>query len=367
MSQRQGAIPYQLIREMMQSGYIQGADEAIIQPASLDLRITDTVYRMRGSYLPRKHETIADIVSRGALFPHPIDRPLEQNGIYLIKLQESLKLPPGIHASTSNKSSSGRINLRGRLLVDGVPRFDEVPAGHHGSLWIEVVPKSFPILLHPGDRINQMRFFHGDARLSTLEHRMTYDRFQLLRDTQGAPIPASEEYVGRGITMTVDLTSVETIGWRAKTTAWSVLDTAKYDHDRHDFFDPVPRPKNGEIILHPEAFFILATKEKITVPPNFAAEMAAYDASKGEFRSHFAGFFDPGFGWNENDQERGKIGVLEVEAYSHDFVLRDGQPICLMVFEHMLSTPEHLYGESLQSNYARQQGPKLAKWFKDES
>lgn len=367
MSQRQGAIPYQLIREMMQSGYIQDADASMIQPASLDLRITDTVYRMRGSYLPRKNETVTDIVSRGALFPHPIDRPLEQNGIYLIKLQESLRLPPGIHATTSNKSSSGRINLRGRLIVDSVPRFDEVPAGHHGSLWIEVVPKSFPILLHPGDRINQMRFFHGDPRLSALEHRMAFDRFHLLRDAHGNMLPASEEYVGRGITMTVDLTSTDIVGWRAKTTAWNVLDTGRYDHDARDFFDPVPRPKNGEIILHPEAFFILATKEKIVTPPTFAAEMAAYDASKGEFRSHFAGFFDPGFGWHTEDTQRGKIGVLEVEAYSHDFVLRDGQPICLMVFEHMLATPEKLYGESLNSNYARQQGPKLAKWFKDNS
>ncbi len=365
MPQRQGAVPYQLIREMMQSGYIQGADPSMIQPASLDLRITDTVYRMRGSYLPRKNETIADIVSRGALFPHPIDRPLEQNGIYLIKLQESLSLPPGIHATTSNKSSSGRINFRGRLIVDGVPRFDEVPAGHHGCLWIEVVPKSFPVLLHPGDRINQMRFFHGDPRLSNLEHRMAYDRFHLLRDAMGKPIDPTEEYVGRGITMTVDLSSIETIGWQAKNTAWNVLDTARYDHDPQDFFDPVPRPKNGELVLYPEAFFILATKEKIIVPPLFAAEMAAYDASKGEFRSHFAGFFDPGWGWRNPEEDQGTIGVLEVEAYSHAFVLRDGQPICLMVFEHVLTSPEKLYGEPLQSNYGRQSGPRLAKWFKD--
>jgi dCTP deaminase len=364
MSQRQGAIPYQLIREMIQAGYIKNASEAAIQPASLDLTLTDEVYRMRGSYLPRRGESMRDIVERGSLFKHTIDRPLEQNGIYLIRLQETLQLPSGIHATVSNKSSSGRINLRGRLLADGVPRFDEVPAGYQGSLWIEVIPKSFPVLLHAGDRVNQMRFFHGDARLSTLEHRMAFDRYHLLRAQDGTHLPSSPENVGRGVTMTVDLTSTEIIGWKAKATAWSILDTAKFDHDPNDFFEPVPRPKSGELVLHPEAFFILATKEKIITPPVYATEMAAYDSSKGEFRSHFAGFFDPGWGWSENDQDRGTIGVLEIEAYSHDFVLRDGQPICLMVYEHMLAVPEQLYGSDLKSNYTGQAGPRLAKWFK---
>ena len=138
----------------------------------------------------------------------------------------------------------------------------------------------------------------------------------------------------------------------------------RFDHDPADFFEPVTRPKSGELVIHPEAFYILSTKEKIITPPNFATEMAAYDSSKGEFRSHFAGFFDPGWGWRENDAERGTIAVLEVEAYSHDFVLRDGQPICLMVYDRLVATPEKLYGENIQSHYHMQQGPKLAKWFK---
>ncbi|MSR85202.1 2'-deoxycytidine 5'-triphosphate deaminase [Candidatus Uhrbacteria bacterium] len=376
MSDKQGAIPYQLLREMIEAGYIQGSAIEALQPASLDLTLTDEIYRMRGSYLPRLGESIQEILNRGALFRHDVIRPLEQNGIYLIKLAETLALPPGIHATSSNKSSSGRINLRGRLLADGVPRFDEIPArssdergsptaaGYHGSLWLEVIPKSFPVLLHPGHRINQIRFFHGDAKLSSLEHRIAFDRFGLLRTIAGARIAPTVENVRRGITMTVDLTSQEIIGWRSKTTAWSVLDMGKYDHDPADFFEPVPRPKSGELVIHPEAFYILATKEKIITPPNFATEMAAYDSSKGEFRSHFAGFFDPGWGWRENDVERGTIAVLEVEAYSHDFVLRDGQPICLMVYDRMLAPPEKLYGEGIQSHYHTQQGPRLAKWFK---
>jgi dCTP deaminase len=366
MPDRQGAIPFQLIREMMQSGYIRDAKPEHIQPASLDLSVTADIYRMRGSYLPRKGERIEDIVKRGSLFPHPADRPLEQNGIYLIRLGESLALPPGVHATSSNKSSSGRINLRGRLLADGVPRFDDIPAGYAGTLWIEVSPKSFPVLLHPGDRINQIRFFHGDARLSAFEHRLAYDRFGLLRDAVGRRLPADDDRLGSGVTMTVDLTTHDIIGWKAKTTPWAVLDTAKFDHDPQEFFEPVPRPKSGELVLRPEAFYILATKERILTPPTYATEMAAYDASKGEFRSHFAGFFDPGWGWRDRDEDRGTIAVLEVEAYSHDFVLRDGQPICLMVYERMLTAPEKLYGADLSSHYAVQSGPRLAKWFKSQ-
>lgn len=364
MAEKQGAIPYQLIREMIRAGYIRGADEAAIQPSSLDLTVTDEIYRMRGSYLPRTGEPMSAITDRGGLFKHPIERPLEQNGIYLIRLAETLNLPPGIHATTSNKSSTGRINLRGRLIAEGVPRFDDVPSGYSGSLWIEVIPKSFPILLHVGDHLNQIRFLHGDARLSTLEHRMMYDRYHVLRSLEGAKLPAHPESVGRGITMTVDLATEDIIGWRAKPTAWNVLDTARFDHEPRDFFEPVPRPTSGELIIRPEAFYILATRERIITPPEYATEMAAYDASKGEFRSHFAGFFDPGWGWRERDEDRGNIAVLEIEAYSHDFVLRDGQPICLMVYERMIAQPEKLYGIDLKSNYGQQRGPRLAKWFK---
>lgn len=349
---------------MIHAGYVKNASDACLQPASLDLTLTDDVYRMRGSYLPRPGETIAQIVERGSLFKHSIERPLEHNGIYLIRLNETLQLPAGIHATVSNKSSSGRINLRGRLVADGVPRFDDIPAGYAGSLWAELIPKSFPVLVHPGDRINQMRFFHGEAKLSGLEHGLVLDRYGLLRTQDNVRIPSSSANVGRGITMTVDLSASDVIGWRAKTAVRSVLDTARYDHDPDDFFEPIARPKSDELVLHPEAFFILSTKEKIITPPAYAAEMAAYDSSKGEFRSHFAGFFDPGFGWKQQDADRGTIAVLEVEAYSHDFVLRDGQPICLMVFEHMLATPEKTYGDDLQSNYHGQSGARLAKWFK---
>jgi dCTP deaminase len=369
MPNHPGALPYQTIREMLQSGYVAGADERHIQPSSLDLSITDEVYRMRGSYLPRPGEPIKDIITRGALYKASIDYPLERGGIYLIRLNEKLKLPKDIHASVSNKSSSGRIDLRARLLADGLARFDSIPPGYQGSLWIEIAPKSFPVRLHPGDRINQIRFFFGNAKLNALEHRFAFDRHVFLRDKQGQRV--DDGHVGQdGITMTIDLmgnggsNDDSLIGWRSHPGPWSVLDTARFDHDPLDFFEPLYRPKNGELILVPGAFYILATKEKIVVPPHLAAEMAPYDPSKGEFRSHFAGFFDPGFGWHQDDALRGTDAVLEVEAFGHECVVHDGQPICLMVYERMLHTPDQLYGSDLKSNYAGQQGPKLAKWFK---
>lgn len=361
---RHGAIPYQIIREMMEAGYISGAKPEHVQPASLDLTLSDEVYRLRGSYLPKQAETIEALVKRGTLYRHDLHLPLEVDGIYLIRLNERLKLPPGIHATTSNKSSSGRINLRGRLLADGVTRFDIIPAGYEGSLWIELVPKSFPVKVHPGDRINQLRLFHGESRLGSLEHHMLFDRYGLLREPGKEKLDSNKYVIDRGVVMTLDLTAHKTVGWRGKRTDSVILDTRTFDHDPHDFFEPVPRPKAGEIIVRPGDFYILSTKEMVMVPPQHAAEMAPYDETIGEFRSHFAGFFDPGFGWDKNDTERGTIAVLEVEAHSHDFVMRDNQPICLMVYEHMLQHPDHLYGKDLQSNYTEQTGPRLAKWFR---
>lgn len=364
MVNRPGAIPYQLVREMMASGYIRDADTAAIQPSSLDLTVTNEVYRLRGSYLPRPGERVEDIAKHASLYKTNLDLPLEIGGVYLIRLQESLELPPSIRATSSNKSSSGRIDLRSRLLADGVSRYDSIPAGYIGSLWLEIVPMSFPVKLYPGDRVNQIRFFHGEARLSSLEHRMMYDRYRLLRDAGGETVRPTDEVIRDGVTMTIDLSSDGIIGWWAKRGATNILDTHKFDHDPHDFFEPIQKPKNGELTLRPETFYILVTKEKIIVPPTLAAEMANYDPSKGEFRSHFAGFFDPGWGWSDREEDRGTAAVLEVEAYGHESIIRDGQPICLMVYERLLAPPEKAYGQELKSNYTGQSGPRLAKWFK---
>jgi dCTP deaminase len=364
MIDRPGAIPSQLIAEMCSAGYVQNSNPACLSPSSLDLTITDQCFRMRGSYLPRKGERIDSIITHGSLYKHSLDRPLEIDGTYLIKITETLNLPQGIHATSNSKSSSGRINLRTRLLANGIPRFDSIPAGYSGDLWIEIVPKSFPVLLHPGDRLNQIRFFHGEAKMSDLEHRMLYDKYHLLRDATHAPITPTEDTFSGGITMSIDISSHTPIGWIARPTAWSILDTARYDHDPRDFFEPLYPTKTGELVLRHGGFYILVTKEGCIVPPSLAAEMVAYDPTKGEFRSHFAGFFDPGWGWTEKEETRGWQAVLEIATHGQDVIIRDNQPICVMIYERLITRPDKLYSQDEQSNYRAQQGPKLAKWFK---
>ncbi|GMU25256.1 2'-deoxycytidine 5'-triphosphate deaminase [Candidatus Uhrbacteria bacterium UHB] len=370
MHNRPGAIPYQTMRDMIRAGYVEGASEDHVQPSSLDLTLTDEVYRMRGSYLPRPGEPIRDIIRRGSLYRASLEYPLECGGMYLIKLRESLALPRTIHASVSNKSSSGRIDLRTRTIGDGLARFDSIPAGYTGTIWIEVTPKSFPVKIYAGDRVNQMRFFHGDARLNTLEHQFAYDQHHFLRDRAGMPVPAVNDITTNGVLMTIDLMGEAAgadgaiIGWRSHPGSRNVLDTRRFDHDPYDFFEPIRKPAKDELTLTPGSFYILNTKENIVVPPEFAAEMANYDPTMGEFRSHFAGFFDPGFGWHEDETLRGAAAVLEVEAFGHESVLRDGQPICLMTYERMLSVPEKIYGADVKSNYTAQIGPRLAKWFR---
>jgi dCTP deaminase len=358
-----GSLPLQLIEQLIDAGYIRGAYKGHIQPSSLDLTLTDACYAMPGSLLPRPGESIESIIASHNGTPHSLDKPLEVGRVYLVRLSEFVAFSPDLSATASNKSSSGRINLRGRLLADGVASFDELPRGYHGQLWIELIPMSFPVRVHAGERINQLRIFAGDGRLSRIEHELLYATEPLLRTQQGCGIPASSLHVGKAITMTVDLSTHEIVGWKAKQQTAVFMDTKVFDHPKEHFFEPVLRPSDGQILLKPGDFFILGTKEKIVIPPTYAAEMIAYDGTKGEFRSHFAGFFDPGFGWHEDAAQRGTIAVLEVEAYGNPFFLRDEQPVCLMAYEHLVASPSKLYGSELKSNYGQQQGPRLAKWF----
>ncbi len=359
-----GALPYQLLKQAMEAGYLIGSPLEHLQPSSVDLSLSDVCVEVRGSALPASGESVEAMAARHAIRRHDLAEPLRTGSVYLVRLNESLALPELLHARSSNKSSSGRINLRGRLLADGVASFDEVPAGYHGPLWIELIPMSFAVRAHPGDRINQLRLFAGESALNRTEHRLAYDQHRLLRRLDGAPLAAKPETVGKGVTMTIDLSTYANIGWRAKKDHGHVLDTRTFTHDIADFFEPVARTEDHSCSIHPGEFYIFATKEKILIPPTHAAEMMAYDASKGEFRSHFAGFFDPGFGWDADDGKRGAIGVLEIEAYSHPFILRDGQPICLMTYERLLEAPEKHYGSDLNSHYQMQEGPRLAKWFR---
>ncbi len=362
-----GALPSQMILDMMAAGYLTGAREQAVRPASLDLHISSEVYRMRGTFLPRAGESIQEIVKNGMLYAVDISHtPLELNGIYLIRMEESLRLPDAIYGHTNSRSTSGRINLQTRLLVNSTSQFDHVPRGYSGPLWLEVIPKSFPVKLSPGQRLNQLRLFTGDSRLSALEHEFVYDRYHLLYDKEGREVEKFPfMFEGGGLTLSIDL-SEEIVGYTCAPSSSKVLDfSADGTLDPMDFFDPLPRPKDGQLTLRRGNFYIMHSKEWLRVPPMLASEMMPYDPSKGEFRAHYAGFADPGWGWGADGSVKGATAVLEVFTHDNDFVLRDGQPICKMVYEKLVDTPDRLYGgRASQSHYHMQCGPRLSSHFR---
>lgn len=360
-----GALAFQHIKELMSLGHIREAQEEHLQPSSIDLSISGEVFRMRGTFLPRPSEKIRDILRNGILFPVSLNQPLELNGIYLVRLNEILDLPINIFATTNNKSSSGRINLQTRLIVNGVPSFDYVPKGYRGELWLEIIPKSFPVKLSYSERVNQMRFFTNEPRLNNEEFGRLNEQYGFLRDAKTQPIPLIDTNGHRGLTMSIDLISQSIVGYRCTPTPSRVLDYSRRDYDPLDFFEPIYQPKDGQLIMRRGEFYIFGTKEGIRVPKEFAVEMMAYDVSKGEFRSHYAGFFDPGWGFGSNGEVLGTPAVLEVFTHDNDFVLRDGQPICQMVYEHLTAPADICYGDPrLTNNYYTQHGPRLSKHFK---
>lgn len=359
-----GALAFQHIQELIKQNQIFGSYPEHIQPSSLDTSLSGEIYRMRGSYLPRTQERIRSLIREGSLYQTSLNVPLEINAVYLIRLNETLVLPANIYAYANNKSSTGRINLQTRLLADGVGAFDAVPQGYTGELWIEVIPKSFPVKLEVGERLNQIRFFASDTRLTGEEHAKHHAAEGFLFDKEKNKVFSHSPSRTSGISMSVDLSCGDIVGYTCRPTSCRVLEYAKRDHKVSDFFEPIYRPENGEITLYQNNFYIVVTKEGIRVPPQYAVEMAPYDVGKGEFRSHYAGFFDPGFGYKADASVLGSPAVLEICTTDTDFILRDGQPICNMVYEKLSTIPEILYGDAqLSSNYANQQGPRLSKHF----
>ena len=374
--QKIGAIPSQKIREMIKAGHIKDADEKNIQPASLDLTITDEAYQMKGTFLPRLGETIRDIIKRGVICSVDLTQPLQRDGIYWIKLKEELNLPKDIYAFSSNKSSTGRINLQTRLLSDYVPRFDRIHPryqnsdSYQGSLWLEVIPRSFLVKLSPGDNLNQLRFFNGQSRLSSDELKNIYSKYQLFFNEDGYSMPEEEVRIRDGdatLIMTVNLNigEEEIVGYKAIHSN-NVLEYQREGYySAEEFFEPIFTPKDGQLVLKRGEFYLLSAKEFIRVPPSFATEMVAYDISSGEFRTHYAGFFDPGFGYGKEGEVKGTPAVLELRSFDNDFIIRNGQPICKMVYDRLSEIPDLVYGQdSLGSHYAAQRGPRLSKHFR---
>ncbi len=354
-----GVLADSAISAMLESGAIScpiPPVEGQIQPASLDLRLGNIAYRVRASFLARENRTVADRLSEFEM--HRIDLSdgavLEKGCVYVVPLMESLALSEDIQAVANAKSSTGRLDLLTRTITDGGAEFDRIPAGYAGPLYAEICPRSLSVLVRPGMRLNQLRFRRGQSVLDDAALAELHARVGLVSDTP---------FISEGLGFSVDLRPRNTslVGYRAKPHT-GVIDLDNIGgYEPSDYWEEL-HTEDGRIILDPGAFYILVSREAVTIPPDHAAEMAPYLAMVGEFRVHYAGFFDPGFGW-VGAGGSGSRGVLEVRCHEAPFVLEHGQIVGRLVYEKMESEPATLYGREIASNY-QGQGLKLSKHFR---
>ncbi len=352
-------IPAQGIEHMLAEGWIRTDTPFAtgqVQPASLDLRLGNEAFRVRASFLPGRGARMADRLADFEM--HRIDLAggavLEKGCVYVVPLAESLDLPAAMSAVANAKSSTGRLDLFTRLITDRGTEFDRIEAGYTGPLYAEISPRSFSVLVRPGMRLNQIRFRRGSAVL---------DDDALIALDQRDRLVNGEAHIAGGLAFSVDLEPREAgvVGYRAKPHA-GLIDLDLIDHyDLSDYWESVTA-RDGRIILDPGAFYILVSREAVHVPPDYAAEMAPYLAMVGEFRVHYAGFFDPGFG-HAGAGGTGSRGVLEVRCHEAPFALDHGQIVGRLVYERMAERPNMLYGREMGSNY-QGQGLKLSKHFR---
>ena len=355
-----GVLPSQTIEKMATNGEItldQPLTEGQVQPASLDLRLGKTAYRVRASFLAGEGRTVSERLADFEMHRFDLTEDgavLEKGCVYLVPLMESLNLPANITAVANAKSSTGRLDLLTRTITDGGTEFDRIPAGYTGPLFAEICPRSFSVLVRPGMRLNQIRFRDGQSVLSD-------DALRALHED--SPLVDVEAVIDEGLGFSVDLKPAEgtLVGYRAKPHT-GVIDLDRIgEYDPQEYWEEV-RSSDGQIILDPGAFYILVSREAVQIPPEYAAEMAPFLAMVGEFRVHYAGFFDPGFG-HAAAGGAGSRGVLEVRCHEAPFVLEHGQVVGRLVYEQMSELPEQLYGREIASNY-QGQGLKLSKHFK---
>jgi dCTP deaminase len=361
-----GILPYQDIVRLVSSGAIKGAaaiDDVQIQPASLDLRLGATAWRVRASFLPGRDTPVSAKIERMMMHRIDLTRPtvFEKGCVYIAELMETLQLPADISGKSNPKSSTGRLDIFTRLIADGATEFESVPEGYRGRLYIEVVPRTFSVLAQQGARLNQMRFVRGtppsDQKLDAMQ---SHDA--LVYTGADAPMAAM---ISDGLWISVDLegeaNDCGVVGYRAKQHA-PLIDLSRINYYQpREFWEPLSRETERSLVLNPDDFYILMSRERIRIPPEFAASMVPYDPSVGEFRIHYAGFFDPGFGYGNNDV-KGARAVLEVRSHEVPFLIEHGQGVGRLIYERLLARPERLYGVNIGSNY-QAQGLKLSKQF----
>jgi dCTP deaminase len=368
-----GVFPSQELNRAIEADWVSSGDYRIrpeaIQPASIDLRLGDFAWALRCSFLPDVDSSVEEKVE-GLAFQKVDLRDgavLERDRPYLVPLIEELALPEDVRAKANPKSSTGRLDVFTRVITDRHHRFDDIRAGYRGKLYLEIVPRSFAIQVKTGLSLNQLRLVRGDARLGDAAIRELQAESPLLyMDTTA--VPESELAVSDGLFLSLDLSGPadRTVGYRAKKNSLPV-DLAKVRAYRWtDYWDPVFPEPGGRVVLEPEIFYLLLSAEGVSIPPEIAAEMMAYDPTAGELRTHYAGFFDPGFGYDPEGGRHGSRAALEVRARDVSFMVEHRQPVCKLALERMATPAERLYGASLNSNY-QGQVTMLSKHFEEQT
>jgi len=352
-------------RKLIRSG--PEFDDGQFQPASLDLRLGKEAYRVRASFLPGRGRSVKEHLESLAPERIALTGPgavLERGIVYIARLAESLALLPSVSGAANPKSSTGRLDIFTRLIVDGAEAFDEVPLGYRGELWLEISPRSFSVRVHEGSRLSQIRFRSRNSQQMG-RHDFTLSDDRLRERHAASPLVDGELTTREGVLLRVDLGGAgeEIVGYRAIKNS-SVIDVNRVKgYAAEDFWEPIRARAGGRLILDPDEFYILASRERMQIPADLAAEMAPIDPAIGEFRVHYAGFFDPGFGQGASGAPSARA-VLEVRCRDVPFLLEDGQPVGRLLYEELAGAADELYGATSVSNY-QGQGLKLSKHFRD--
>ncbi len=368
-----GVFPSQELNRAIEAEWVSSGDYRIrpeaVQPASIDLRLGDFAWALRCSFLPDVDSSVEE-KTEGLAFQKVDLRDgavLERDRPYLVPLIEELALPEDVRAKANPKSSTGRLDVFTRVITDRHHRFDDIRAGYRGRLYLEIVPRSFAIQVETGLSLNQLRLVRGDARLTDAAIRGLQQGAPLLY-LDSAPVPESELAVSDGLFLSLDLSGPadRTVGYRAKKNSLPVDLSRVRAYRWTDYWDPVFPEPGGRVVLEPEIFYLLLSAEGVSIPPDIAAEMMAYDPTAGELRTHYAGFFDPGFGYDPEGGRPGSRAALEVRARDVSFMVEHRQPVCKLGLERMAAPAERLYGASLGSNY-QGQVTMLSKHFEEQT
>lgn len=361
-----GTLPDQEIETLVEGGRVSGSppiEPGQIQPASLDLRLGPVAYRVQASFLPGKQVTVESRLPRVVMTRLDLARPtlFEKGCVYIVPLIEQLRLPHDVAAKANPRSTTGRLDVFTRLIADYATEFERVPHGYAGKLYAEILPRTFSVVLREGVSLNQLRFVRGkpspaDAHLARLD-----ERDPLVYDREGDPLSPD---ISKGLRLSVDLRRSDErsiVGFKAKPVAPALEFDRREAYDPHDYWDPVFSSDEGALVLNPGDFYILSSRERVSIPPEAAAELVPYDPAMGEFRIHYAGFFDPGFGYG-NSELRGAAAVLEVRSHGVPFLLEHRQVVGRLIFERLTARPRKLYGAASGSSY-QGQGLLLGKQF----